>query len=83
MSKYIPEHRTLHAYEVFVDEKAQRHAIKRLHERIASGEDPFDILEIDRQYKYYVDKIVAGLSPLSYALYGKIMNLDAEDAYDL
>lgn len=55
--------------------------MKRLHERMAAGESPYQILGIAEEHKYYVDKLVAGLCPISYALYGRIMNLDEEDDF--
>ena len=56
-----------------VEEKYRRVALRRLHERVAQGEDPYTILGIQPQHKYYVDKILAGLMPLSYTLYSRIM----------
>lgn len=78
---YKPLHRKMVAHEVFVNEKAKQEAIKRLHERMEAGEDVYEILEISTDHKYYVEKIVAGLCSLSYALYGRIMNLDEEDDF--
>lgn len=80
---YLPLHKSERAYEINVDEGPKREALKRLHERMAAGESPFAILGIAESEKYYVDKIVAGLVPITYALYGRIMNLDEEDAFDV
>lgn len=79
---YIPIHRSERAYMINVEEKHKQEALKRLHERMAAGESPYDILEIPEKHKYYVDKIVSGLCPMTYALYGRIMNLDLEDMFD-
>lgn len=81
MFDYIPFHNLQRAHEVYVDDGPKREALKRLHERMDAGESPYQILGIDEQHKYYVDKIVAGLCPISYALYGRIMNLDKEDDF--
>lgn len=75
------DHKCARAHEVYVTEGPKRQALKRLHERMDAGESPYQILGIDEQHKYYVDKIVAGLCPISYALYGRIMNLDEEDDF--
>ena len=79
---YTPIHQSSRANIIYVEEGPKRAAMARLHERIASGESPFEILGIAENEKYYVDKIVAGLIPITYALYGRIMNLDEEDAFD-
>lgn len=81
MFEYTPFHNQQRAHEVYVEEGPKRIALKRLHERIEQGEDPFDILGIDRSHEYYCSKVVAGLCPISYALYGRIMNLDEEDDF--
>lgn len=82
MLDYTPYHKSQRAYEVFVEEGPKREAMQRLHDRMEAGESPYDILGISENHKYYVDKLVAGLCPISYALYGKIMNLDEEDVFD-
>lgn len=79
----IFDHRCSRAHELYITEGPKREALKRLHERMDAGESPYQILGIDEQHKYYVDKIVAGLCPISYALYGRIMNLDEEDVFDV
>lgn len=81
MLDYTPFHNSQRAHEVYVEDGPKREALKRLLERMDAGESPYQILDIDEQYKYYVDKLVAGLCPISYALYGKIMNLDEEDDF--
>lgn len=81
MLDYTPFHNSQRAHEVYVAEGPKREALKRLHERMDAGESPCQILGIDEQHKYYVDKLVAGLYPISYALYGRIMNLDEEDDF--
>lgn len=81
MFDYTPFHNTQRAHEVYVDDGPKLKALKRLRERMGAGESPYQILGIDEQHKYYVDKIVAGLCPISYALYGRIMNLDEEDDF--
>lgn len=75
-------HRHPRATEIYVGEKPKAHALKRLKERMDSGEDVFDILEMNREHAYYVNKIVDGLCPMSYAIYGRIMNLDEEDDFN-
>lgn len=74
-------HHSIIAHEVFVSERPKQAALARLKERMDAGESPYDILGIEKEHKYYVDKIVAGLCPLTYALYGRIMNLDEEDDF--
>lgn len=74
-------HNSVLAHEQFVTAGPRREAMKRLKERMGAGESPYEILGIDKEHKYYVDKIVAGLCPISYALYGRIMNLDEEDDF--
>lgn len=81
MFAYTPFHNSQRAHEVYVDDGPKREALKRLHERMDAGESPFKILGIDEKHKYYVDKVVAGLCSISYALYGRIMNLDEEDDF--
>lgn len=80
---YLPMHQSEIAYTINVEEGPKREALKRLHERMDAGESPFEILGISENEKYYVDKIVSGLCPMTYALYGRIMNLDVEDAFDI
>ncbi len=80
MASYC-EHNSWRAHEIYVSEAPKRAAMKRLHERMDAGERPYQILGIEEKHKYYVDKIVAGLCPISYALYGRIMNLDEEDDF--
>lgn len=58
---------------VTVDEKFRKQALERLNQRIAQGEDPYEILRINPSHKFYVDKILSGLMPLSYTLYSRIM----------
>ena len=82
MLNYIPFHRSQRAHEVYVEEGPKQAAIKRLHERMSTGESAYEILGISTEHKYYVEKIVAGHCAMSYALYGRIMNLDEEDAFD-
>lgn len=81
MPMYLPMHKTQHAHEIYVGKKHQQAALERLRERTEQGESLYQILGIDEQHKYYVDKLVSGLCPLSYALYGRIMNLDEEDDF--
>lgn len=81
MLDYTPFHDSQRAHEIYVDEKPKQEALKRLHERMETGESPYKILGIDERHKYFVDKLVAGLCPISYALYGRIMNLDEEDDF--
>ena len=81
MLDYTPFHNSQRAHEVYVEDGPKREALKRLRERMDAGESPYQILDIDEQHKYYVDKLVAGLCPISYALYGRIMNLDEEDDF--
>lgn len=83
MSEYVPFHKSSKASEVYVEDGPKQEAMKRLHERIEAGESPYAILDIETKHKYYVDKIVAGLMPMSYAHYARIMNLDEEDAFDV
>lgn len=78
---YKPFHNSQRVHEVYVEEKPKQEALKRLRERMDTDESSYEILGIDEQHKYYADKIVAGLCPLSYALYGRIMNLDEEDDF--
>lgn len=75
------DHRHPRATEIYIGDKPKQDALKRLHERMDSGEDVFEILEMSEDHKYYVDKIVRGLCPMSYAVYGRIMNLDEEDDF--
>lgn len=56
-----------------IEEKYRQEALYRLRERIAEGEDPYTVLQISREHKFYVDKIIAGLVPFSYTLYSRIM----------
>ena len=81
MMEYTPFHNSHRAHEIFVGEKPKQKALTRLHERMEAGESPYKILGIEECHKYYVDKLVAGLCPISYALYGRIMNLDEEDDF--
>ena len=80
---FIPFHNRMRAYETYVAEEPKREALKRLHERIDAGESVYDILKMDKTCTPYIEKIVNGLCPLSYALYGRIMNLDEEDVFDV
>lgn len=43
--------------------------------RIKNGEDPYKILKIDCRHKYYIDKIISGLCPLTHTLYFRITGL--------
>lgn len=74
-------HRHSRAAEIYIGEKPKQAALKRLRERMDAGENVYDILEIPPEHEYYVNKIVAGLCPMSYAIYGRIMNLDEEDDF--
>lgn len=75
------DYKDVRAQAIYIDEGPKRAALKRLHERMDAGESPFEILGIDSREKYYVDKLVSGLCPMSYALYGRILNLDEEDDF--
>lgn len=81
MTNFTPFHNTQSAHDVYIGNKPKQAALKRLHERMDAGESPYAILGISESNKYYVDKLVAGLCPISYALYGRIMNLDEEDDF--
>lgn len=73
--------RTYFAHEIYVDEKPRMHALKKLRGRIDAGESPYDVLGISPQEDYYVQKLIKGLCPISYALYGRIMRIDEEDNF--
>lgn len=62
--------------EVYVDEYDKRDALKYLKFRVSKGEDVYEILGISPTEKYYVDKIVAGLVPMSLVVYNRIMKID-------
>lgn len=78
----VTSYSSQYAHDLYVIEKLKERALARLKERIDAGEDPYEILEIDKEHKYYVDKIVSGLCPISYALYGRIMEVDIEDIFE-
>lgn len=42
-----------------------------------AGEKPEDILQITD--KFYLDKVVAGLMPMTYTIYDRIMGCSQED----
>lgn len=63
----------------YVDDVFQKQAITKLRERIEAGESAYDILKIDKEHKFYVDKICNGLIHLSYELYDRIMGCAKED----
>lgn len=75
------DYRTVQAHDVYVTDAPKREAMKRLRERMDAGETPFEILGICEDHKYYVDKLLAGHLPMSYAIYGRIMNLAEEDDF--
>lgn len=75
------DYKSMRAHEIYVEEGPRREALARLHARMAEGESPYEILGMSEENKYYVDKLVQGLCPISYALYGRILNLDVEDAF--
>lgn len=77
------DHNSVRATEIYVEDGPQKEAMKRLHERMDAGESPYEILGISEDHKYYVDKIVNGYMRLSYCLYGRIMQLDEDDAFDV
>lgn len=63
----------------YVEKRYHDEALARLRERVAQGEDPFDILDIDRNNTYYVQKILDGHIRMSYELYDRIMGCSLED----
>lgn len=75
------DHHNVRAHEIYITEKPKQAALKRLHERMEAGESPYDILGMSEEHEYYVNKLVQGLCPISYGLYGRIMNLDEEDDF--
>lgn len=81
MFGYIPLHASQLAHEIYVGAAPKKVALERLRARMEAGESPYKILGVEKCHKYYVDKLVAGLCPISYALYGRIMNLDEEDDF--
>lgn len=81
MPEFVPIHQRERSHMTYVTESPRKEAMKRLHERLAAGESAFEILGIEERESYYVNKIVAGLCPISYAMYGRIMNLDEEDDF--
>lgn len=70
-----------HAFENYVGEDAKAEALARLRERLDAGETVYSVLGIDENYRYYADKLVSGLCPISYTMYCRIMELDAFDAF--
>lgn len=50
----------------------QSDVVRHLQERIANGESCYDILRI--KDKYYCDKIIAGLVPISTIIFRRVMN---------
>lgn len=62
--------------EVYVDKYDKQDALKYLKFRVSKGEDVYEILGISPTEKYYVDKIVAGLVPMSLVVYNRIMKID-------
>ena len=62
-----------------VEPKFRQEAIKELRRRIEAGEDVHDILQMDATHDFYIEKIVAGLMPISWDLYNRIMKCDDED----
>lgn len=52
-------------------------AMRRLRSRMKAGEKPEDILQITD--KFYLDKVVAGLMPMTYTIYDRIMGCSQED----
>ena len=61
-----------------VDERFRQEAHARLLKRIAAGETVESILKMPED-DYYVKKIVAGLVPMSYIVYDRIMGCSRED----
>lgn len=61
---------------VYVDKYDKQDALKYLKFRVSKGEDVYEILGISPTEKYYVDKIVAGLVPMSLVVYNRIMKIN-------
>lgn len=66
--------------EGYVEERYQQEALKRLRVRMMSGESVYEILHMTPSHAYYVNKIVQGMVPMSYAIYDRIMGCSMEDA---
>lgn len=62
--------------EAHVDKYDKQDALKYLKFRVSKGEDVYEILGISPTEKYYVDKIVAGLIPMTLTIYNRIMKID-------
>lgn len=56
----------------YCDEKYKTEALSLLHEGIAGGDDPYKIIGINN--RYYADKLIAGLTPMSWCVYNRIMD---------
>lgn len=63
-----------------VEEKYRQEALRKLKKRIAAGEKPEDILQVSD--KFYLDKLVSGVMPISYNIYDRIMGCTDEDSPD-
>lgn len=57
--------------DYYVQPLEKEKALKTLKTRLADGEDPYKITKISD--KYYRDKIIAGLCPISALIYSRIM----------
>lgn len=60
-----------------VKETYRQAAMLKLKERMAAGEKAEDILQITD--KFYLDKVISGLLPMSYLVYDRIMGCSQED----
>lgn len=47
-------------------------ALLLLHEGMAQGDNPYKIIGINN--RYYADKLIAGLTPMSWCVYNRIMD---------
>lgn len=60
-------------YQYYVNDAQKAACMERLQQRIAKGEDPYDILQISREQSYFVNKFLQGLFPICGEMYKRIM----------
>lgn len=56
----------------YCGEQYKAEALVLLHEGIIKGDDPYKIIGISD--RYYADKLIAGLTPMSWCVYNRIMD---------
>lgn len=64
-----------------VADRFKKEALIRLKERLDAGETPYEVTGIRDEHKFWRDKVITGIAPMSYRVYDRIMQCSLEDKY--